>query len=61
MVYKLLTIFVMIFFLTLMLSVVHSRKRLWAKDGTIYRRTVTVRALLLLVVIVLFLFFSLLR
>ncbi|MFP9114952.1 hypothetical protein ACLI1A_13530 [Flavobacterium sp. RHBU_3] len=51
----------MIFFLTLMLSITQSRKRLWAKDNTVYRRTVTIRALLLLAVIVIFLFFSLFR
>jgi len=54
------TIIIIIFFLTLLLYIKHSRKRLWAKGGR-NSRIFTIRAVLLIIVILVFLFFSLVR
>lgn len=54
-------IIIIIFFLTLLLYIKHSRKRLWAKDPSRNSRIFTIRAVLLIVAILVFLFFSLAR
>ncbi|AWH85554.1 hypothetical protein HYN59_10725 [Flavobacterium album] len=61
MVYKFLLIICIIFLLTLLLSVKHSRRRLWQQDKTRNSRMYTLRAVLLIIVLILFLFFSLVR
>ncbi|MFP9117054.1 hypothetical protein ACLI08_04610 [Flavobacterium sp. RNTU_13] len=61
MINKLLTLLVIIFFLTLLLSVKHSRKGLWQRNNTRNSRLYTFRAYIVLALIVLFLFFSLFR
>jgi hypothetical protein len=61
MIYKLLTLLVIIFFLTLVLGILKSRRPLWEKHNTLHSRLATVRALLVIGLIVLFLFFSLFR
>ncbi|MFP5437492.1 MAG: hypothetical protein ACLGH8_06900 [Bacteroidia bacterium] len=61
MITKLLTLFVIIFFLTLVLGILKSRRPLWATQNSIHSRLFTIRALIVIGLIVLFLFFSLFR
>nr|WP_322625440.1 hypothetical protein [uncultured Flavobacterium sp.] len=61
MINKLLTLFIIIFFLTLVLGILKSRKPLWARQNTLHSRLATLRALIVIGLIVLFLFFSLFR
>jgi hypothetical protein len=61
MVNKSLLLITMVFFLTLLLSVVQSRRRLWQANASRNSRIFTFRAIVILVVIVLFLFFTLVR
>lgn len=57
--FKLLKIFLIIVFLTLAISILDSRRRLWANNRN--GRGFTLRGLLILGIIILFLVFSLLR
>ncbi|MEL1242992.1 hypothetical protein AAEO56_01850 [Flavobacterium sp. DGU11] len=61
MVYKYLLVIIIIFLLTLLLSVVQSRKRLWRANASRNARIFTLRAIFVLVILVIFLFFSLAR
>ncbi|MFP9098931.1 hypothetical protein ACLI09_07745 [Flavobacterium sp. RHBU_24] len=54
-------IVIIVFFLMLLFYIKHSRKHLWAKDPSRNSRMYTIRAALLIVVVLVFLFFSLLR
>ncbi|KOS06044.1 hypothetical protein AM493_08325 [Flavobacterium akiainvivens] len=57
--FKLLQIFLILVFVTLVISILDSRRRLWATNRN--GRAFTVRGIILLGVIILFLVFSLLR
>jgi hypothetical protein len=59
MAYKLLTLLLIIVFLTLALSIRDSRRKLWATNRN--GRAFTIRGVILLGIIILFLVFSLLR
>ncbi|WP_116790297.1 hypothetical protein [Flavobacterium psychrotrophum] len=54
-------IIIIVFFLTLLISIKRSRKGLWAKDTSQNSRMFTLRAVLFIAVILLYLFFSLVR
>lgn len=61
MLYKYLPLLGIIFLLTLLLSVKQSRKKLWQQDRSRNSRMYTLRALFLIVVLIVFLFFSMVR
>ena len=61
MLYKYLPLLGIIFLLTLLLSVKQSRKRLWEQDRSRNSRIYTLRAIFVIVVLILFLFFSMVR
>jgi hypothetical protein len=58
---RLLLILTIVFLLTLLLSIVQSRKRLWARDPRPGTKLFTWRGVFIIAVIILFLFFSLIR
>lgn len=61
MLYKYLPLLGIIFLLTLLLSVKQSRKRLWEQDKSRNSRMYTFRAIFLIMVLIIFLFFSMVR
>lgn len=61
MLYKYLPLLGIIFLLTLLLSVKQSRKRLWKQDKSRNSRMYTFRAIFLIMVLIIFLFFSMVR
>lgn len=61
MLYKYLPLLGIIFLLTLLLSVKQSRRRLWEQDKSRNSRIYTFRAVFIIVVLIIFLFFSMVR
>ncbi|MCW4470710.1 hypothetical protein OGH69_17190 [Flavobacterium sp. MFBS3-15] len=61
MLYKYLPLLGIIFLLTLLLSVKQSRKNLWRQDTSRNSRMYTFRAVFVIVVLIVFLFFSMVR
>ncbi|WP_294822098.1 hypothetical protein [uncultured Flavobacterium sp.] len=61
MLYKYLPLLGIIFLLTLLLSVTQSRKRLWQQEKTRNSRIYTLRAIIFIAALIVFLFFSMVR
>jgi hypothetical protein len=58
---KILLFLAIIVLITLMLFIKHSSRRLWQKDNSLNSRIFTWRSIALIIIIILFLFFSLIR